>query len=178
MSRYDWPDEFKRVYGAGLKRYQAGQKSPRNLFDGEDLAFLATIGCSGQELFDFIDDGERYGEPSYEDTLLVTSVRREYFIQVLKGGSGGPVVDMASLPAKSAAIDGIPWLLRLIEKARAKLNGTMPDELMYGCGGDRPFLRNMNVPLADFLRVVWQHGDNDRAIIDFVKQSAAQREIK
>ena len=44
---------------------------------------------------------------------------------------------------------------------------------MYGCGGDRPFLRSMNVELAEFLRMVWAFGDNDRAIIDYVKERAA-----
>lgn len=178
MSHYDWSAEFKRVYHEGAARYRAGQTSQGKMFGEENLEFLRSIGCSAQELFDFIEDGVRYGEPSYEDALLVTSVRREYFIHVLKGQSGGPVAEMSSLPAKSAAVDGIAWLPRLIVKARLKLLGTMPDDLMYGCGGDRPFLRRMNVPLADFLRVVWANWDNVGAVIDFFKKKAADLEKK
>ena len=80
---------------------------------------------------------------------------------------------MDALPPKKEAVDGIEWLPRLIVKARAKLRGEMPAELMYGCGGDRPFLQEMNVELAEFLQVVWLFGDDDRAIIDYVKARAA-----
>jgi hypothetical protein len=81
---------------------------------------------------------------------------------------------MDSLPAKTAEVDGIPWLPRLIEKARAKLRGEMPPELMYGCGGDRPFLRRMNVELAEFLRLVWDAKNDERRILDYVKQRKAK----
>ena len=82
---------------------------------------------------------------------------------------------MDSLPAKKDEVDGIPWLPRLIEKARAKLRGEMPPELMYGCGGDRPFLRSMNVELAEFLRLVWICESDNRRIVDYVKQKRATR---
>ena len=68
-------------------------------------------------------------------------------------------------------MDGIAWLPRLIVKARAKLRGEMPPELMYGCGGDRPFLRGVNIHLADFLRVVWAAGEDDRRVVEHVKRT-------
>ena len=82
---------------------------------------------------------------------------------------------MADLPAKSDAVDGIAWLPRLIMKARLKLRGEMPTELMYGCGGDRPFLHGMNLTLAEFLTLVRDAGDDDRRIIAAVKKSAPRR---
>ena len=85
---------------------------------------------------------------------------------------------MESLPAKAKEVDGIAWLPRLIEKARAKLRGEMPAELMYGCGGDRPFLRSMNVELSEFLRLVWICGEDDRRIIDYVKARRAELQAK
>lgn len=45
----------------------------------------------------------------------------------------------------------------------------MPPDLMYGCGGDRPFLRGMNIELSEFLRLVWSAGGDHRKIIDYVK---------
>jgi hypothetical protein len=173
MSTYDWPEQFKAVYDAALARYSGGERSPQKLFSKSDLAFLASIGCTAQELFDFIDDGVRYGEPSFETTLLTTAVRRDYFLLVQNGIPTGKIVSIDDLPAKRDEVDGIPWLPRLIVKARAKLRGEMPDELMYGCGGDRPFLRSMNVELAEFLRWVWICGDDDRRIVDYVKKRRA-----
>ena len=69
-------------------------------------------------------------------------------------------------------MDGIAWLPRLIVKARVKLRGEMPADLMYGCGGDRPFLDDMNMNLPGFLKLVWECGDDDRRIINAVKKSA------
>jgi hypothetical protein len=174
MSEYDWPQRFKEVYDAGLGRYEKGERAPGKLFSKSELEFLASIGCTAQELFDFIDDGVRYGEPSFETTLLTTAVRRDYFLLEQKGVHSKKEIDMDALPSKSQEVDGIAWLPRLIEKARAKLRGEMPADLMYGCGGDRPFLRSMNVELAEFLRLVWLCGDDNRKIIEYVKKRRAE----
>src|SRR5436305_1836710 len=72
MSSYDWPQRFKKVWDAASKRYHAGERNPQKLFSKSELEFLGSIGCAAQELFDFIDDGVRYGEPSFETTLLMT----------------------------------------------------------------------------------------------------------
>jgi hypothetical protein len=93
----------------------------------------------------------------------------------MHGKPTGQVVPMSTLPAKSDVVDGISWLPRLIEKARIKLRGEMDPNLMYGCGGDRPFLRRHGMTLPEFLQLVWDKGDDDRAIVDAVKQAAAVR---
>jgi hypothetical protein len=173
MSNYDWHERFKQVYDAGLARYHKGERNPPRLFGKNELEFLASIGCSAQELFDFIDDGVRYSEPSFETTLLTSAVRRDYFLLVQNGVPSANVISMDDLPSKKDEVDGIAWLPRLIVKARVKLRGEMPPDLMYGCGGDRPFLRSMNVELAEFLRLVWLCGDDDRKIIDYVKRRRA-----
>jgi len=169
MSNYDWPAQFRKVYDAASQRYSKGARDPQALFSKADLEFLGSIGCSAQELFDFIDDLARYGEPDYETTLLTIAVRRDYFLLVQNGVPTGKTAAMSSLPSKTAEVDGIAWLPRLIEKARIKLRGEMPPELMYGCGGDRPFLRSMNVELAEFLRLVWICGDDNARIVQYVK---------
>jgi hypothetical protein len=171
----NWQTPFRAVWDRAVKAWQAGRRSPKTLFNGEDTAFLATIGCTPQELFDFVDDGQRYGEPDFETTLAVAAIRRDYFRNVMNGKPTGRTISMDDLPAKSAQVDGIAWLPRLIEKARAKLRGEMPADLMYGCGGDRPFVRDMNMTLAEFLKLVWDCGDDRRRIIDTVKKSAGRR---
>lgn len=170
MNSYDWPLEFKKAYLAATQRYQSGERSPAKLFSKNELNFLASIGCTAQELFDFIDDKARYDEPDYETTLLITAVRRDYLMLEQNGVHSSKQISMDDLPAKTDAVDGIEWLPRLIEKARAKLRGEMPPDLMYGCGGDRPFLRSVNVEPSEFLRLVWQAGNDNRKIIDYVKQ--------
>jgi hypothetical protein len=172
MNDQDWRTEFRRVWERGVAAWQAGRKSPATLFTPEDTAFLRGIGCTAQELFDFVDDHERYGEPDVETTLAVTALRRDYFLNVLHGKSTGRIVPMEALPPKTQEVDGIAWLPRLIVKARVKLRGEMPDDLMYGCAGDRPFLREKNMTLPQFLQLVWDCGDDDRRIINTVKKCA------
>jgi len=172
MSDNDWQTRFREVYDRGIAAWNAGGRTPQTMFSAADTAFLAAIGCTAQELFDFVDDFQRYGEPDYATTLAVTAIRRDYFLNVMGGRPSGRVATMESLPAKTAAVDGIAWLPRLIAKARLKLRGEMPADLMYGCAGDRPFLRKMNMDLPRFLKLVWECGDDNRRIVEAVKKSA------
>ncbi|MFA6544674.1 MAG: DUF5069 domain-containing protein [Limisphaerales bacterium] len=176
MSDTGWQQEFRGVWDRAVTAWHAGRRTPGSMFSAADKAFLAGIGCTAQELFDFVDDAQRYnGDPDYETALGVTAIRRDYFLNVLGGKSTGRIATMESLPAKSAEVDGIAWLPRLIVKARLKLRGEMPADLMYGCAGDRPFLRRMNMTLPQFLELVRDLGDDDRRIVDTVKQAAKLR---
>lgn len=169
MKNSHWQEEFRAIYAAGAEAYKGGKRTPGAMFDATQRASLATIGCSTQELFDFVEDGLRYGEPDYDTALLITSVRRDYFLQVQKGVLSTRLIDMDRLPAKSAAVAGIVWLPRVIQKAYAKLRGEMPPELMYCCGGDREFFERVNIHPADFLRYAWSAGDDQDRIVRFVQ---------
>ena len=168
----NWESEFKSTFDRAVAAWSAGRRNPINLLEKRDQEFLASIGCTPQELFDFVDDLQVYGEPDYETTLAITRIRREYFLNVMGGKPSSTLAKMSDLPSKSAQIDGIPWLLRLISKARLKLKGEMPADLMYGCGGDRPFVRQMKTDLPAFLKLVWDSGADDRRIVDTVKRQA------
>ncbi len=170
----DWKSEFRNVWERGVIAWKAGRRAPRTMFEARDVAFLASIGCTAQELFDFVDDALRYDDLEFETALAVTAIRREYFLEVMHGKSTGRIVPMGELPAKAAKVDGIAWLPRLIAKARIKLRGEMDPNLMYGCAGDRPFLRDHNMTLPQFLQLVWDNENDDRAIIDAVKKSAGR----
>ncbi len=145
------------------------------MFSTEDAAFLASIGCSTQELFDFVDDFLVYGEPDIESVLAIQTIRRDFFLNQLQGKASSQVASMDSLPPKTASVEGFPWLPRAIAKARLKLRGEMPPDLMYGCGGDRAFFSKVKMPLPRFLEVVRDAGDNNRIIIDAIKASAEKR---
>ena len=168
----DWKTEFRNVWDRAVSAWRIGRRSAATMFPAEDAAFLASIGCTTQELFDFVDDSLGYDDLDFQTALEVTEIRRYYFLNEMGGKPTGRVVPMAALPAKSAEVDGIAWLPRLIEKARIKLRGEMNPDLMYGCAGDRPFLRKHGMTLPQFLRLVRECGTNDRAIIDAVKAAA------
>jgi len=172
MNTDHWQTEFRNLYDRGTLAWKRGRKEPDTMFNDADAAFLATIGSTRRELFDFIDDEQRYGEPDFKTALEVAAIRRDYFLNVLGGKSTGRTISMDDLPPKKLEVDGIPWLPRIIEKARAKLRGEMPDDLMYDCGGDRDFLRSVKMGAPQFLKLVWECGNNDRRIIDAVKKSA------
>ncbi len=172
MEHYDFHKEFRALYDKAAKQYAAGKREAAALFSKHELAFLLSIGSRAQDLYDYAEDASNYGEPDFETALLVQAVRRSYFQLVQKGEPSKVLVDEATLPAKTEAVRGIEWLPRLIPKARAKLRGELPATLMYGCGGDRRFFKQHDIHPSEFLQVVWQAGDNDKAIVDWVARRA------
>jgi len=160
-----WESRLSELWHTALARYRKGRTSPRSLFEPDEDAFLREIGCSAQELFDFVEDHEGWGEPDLDVVLAVQRIRHRYLHEVLQGRPPGPPPPAGSLPAKTDAVRGIAWLPRLIVKARLKLRGEVPPELMYGCGGDRPFLRKAGMSLAEFLQLTWDSGDDDNALV-------------
>ncbi|NQU12207.1 DUF5069 domain-containing protein [bacterium] len=175
MARYDWTQQFRTLYEQAVAAYEAGNREPATLFNKSRTAFLASLGCIPQELYDFAEDWCTGQEPDFGTVVLITAVRRDYFLVIQKGKPSGQTIRMEDLPPKDAVVAGFAWLPRIIAKARAKLRGEMPAELMYGCGGDRGFLRRVDIHPADFLRQVWAAGDDDQKIIDHVKKSAPKR---
>jgi len=174
MSAKDWTTTFREIYDQAVERYRAGGRRPEDLFDHEGREFLAGMGCAPQEIFDFVEDWCEDEEPGFETVRDITAVRREYFLQEQNGVPSRQRVSASDLPPKHAELHGLAWLPRIIEKARAKLKGEMPPELMFGCGGDRPFLRRVNIRPAEFLRTVWNAGDDNESIASFVKQRAGR----
>ncbi len=164
-----WEARFRAVYDRAMAVFRSGRCSAATLCDPADTTFLRDSGCTVQELYDFIEDAVDYGEPDFETVLEVQRIRRDWFLGPMRGEWTGTVVPMSELPAKTDAVDGIAWLPRLIVKARLKLRGEMPSDLMYGCGGDRPFLRRMGMTLPGFLELVRDRGEDDRAIVDAVQ---------
>jgi hypothetical protein len=168
MSDYDWAERFREVHAHAVRTCESGKRDPEAMFDRGQVDFLRAIGCSPQEVYDFAEDWCSAGEPAGDTVLLITAVRRDYFLQAQGGKPPGRAIAMDRLPPKDAALGGLPWLPRIIEKARAKLRGEMPPELMYGCGGDRAFLMGVGMHPADFLRLVWAAGADTQRIVDQV----------
>lgn len=172
MNDAAWEKQFRAVYERGVVAWQAGSRKPGTMFKAEDVGFLESIGCTAQELYDFVDDALLDGEPDFATILAIQAIRRDYLLNEMKGLLRGKQAAMSDLPPKWQEVDGIAWLPRIIVKARLKLRGEMPDDLMFGCGGDRPFVRRMKTTLPDFLQQVRECGSDDRRIIDTLKRNA------
>lgn len=139
------------------------------MFTTKQVVFLGTLGATGQELFDYVEDFCRYSEPPYEQILAVTAIRRCFFEEIQHGIPSQFEIDPNELPSKTEELAGIRWLPRIIAKARAKLRGELDASTMYGCGGDRPFVERIGMSLSEFLQLVWDAEGDDQKIIDAVK---------
>ncbi len=172
MSDYAWDAAFTELFERCLARYRSGDADFENYYSDDDLAFLESIGYQPREFFDFVEDFAEWGDPTLANAILIASVRRDYRREVMRGERSGSILDPSTLPAKTAEIDGIAWLPRILVKARAKLRGELDPDTMYCCGGDRAFLRRHDIAPADFLRAVWAAGDDDAKAIDYVKRNS------
>ena len=128
----NWKIRFREVFDAGAQRRKEGCNEPGAMFESAELAFLESIGCSAQEMFDFCDDYVGWDDVIYEHVEALQAVRYEYFVQELGSQSASYRMEMGEFPPKDAEVEGIAWLPRLIVKARAKLAGQLPADLMYG----------------------------------------------
>jgi hypothetical protein len=172
MGNYDWTHAFRQCWEKAVEAYREGNREPATYFDASEIAYLAGIGCSAQEVYDFAEDWVTSQEPSFDTALLVTAARRDFFLVMQRSQVSQRVVSVDSFPPKDAELAGFVWLPRIILKARSKLHGEMPAELMYCCGGDRAFLKKVNIHPADFLRVVWASREDEGRIVDYVKKSS------
>ena len=168
MSNYAWDSQFTELFDRCLTRYRGGDTDYSSYYTDADLSFLASIGYKPRELFDFVEDHGDGGEPSIATAVMVASVRRDYLRTVMKGQLSDLEVTPDQLPPKDSELEGVRWLPRILVKARAKLRGELNPEIMYGCGGDRRFLREHDIAPADFLRAVWASNGDDSKVLAYV----------
>ena len=167
---HDYQQNLAQIWHDAVERYQNGQVSPAGFLSEEELEFIASIGMNVMDVFDFAEDWVREGTPDLGLFLLIHDARRDYFLREQGGQPSVQQLDSSKLPAKTEAIRGIPWLLRIIPKARAKLRGELPPDTMFCCGGDRNFFQTNEIHPSEFLRVVRDAGDNDQAIINWATE--------
>ena len=166
----NWRATFRKIYEETLTLYQVGHREPNDLMRVSSREFLASIGMKAHEFFDFVEDWQQDGEPDFETILRIAAIRRNYFLEVQGGKNSPQEIPLSAFPSGNLTLGGLPWLPRIIVKARAKLQGKMPQEIMYGCGADRPFLRSVGIHPAEFLQMVWDAGNDDQTIVEHVLQ--------
>jgi hypothetical protein len=164
-----WNDTFLTLFDRCVAEFQSGNLKFESYYSPEDLSFLASIGCKPREFFDFVEDLCGEGQPSISTALLVAAARRDYFLAVQKGIPSGELLTADDLPTFGDEFKGIAYLPRVLAKGRAKLRGELDPDLMFGCGGDRNFLKNQgNIHMADFLRHLWAAGDDDEKMANWI----------
>jgi len=173
MKHYDFAKKFGALHDYAVALYAVGKRAADMYFTADETAWLAANGLTAQNLYDYAEDFSASGEPGPGLALAIELVRRDYFLNEQHGRPSRVVLDEASMPPKSAAVRGIEWLPRLLPKARAKLHGELPPTLMFCCGGDRAFFKQHDILPAEFLALVWRHGDNDDAIVEWVARRTA-----
>ncbi len=173
MTHYTWQKELREIYESATLRFRDGVRDAEGCFSPDEKTALATIGLKPINVFDYVEDCVNHGEPDWETFVLVAAARRDYFLYEQNGESSGTNLDSSELPPKSDAMDGIEWLPRIIKKAECFLSGGLCNDIMYGCGGDRNFLKTNQIHPADFLRMIWAARGDQQKVLDFVKQHAA-----
>ncbi len=170
-----WTTRLRTIYDNAVSMYRQGRRNDETYFSPEDNRFLASIGLKPINVYDYVEDFVSRGEPDWETYLLIVAVRRDYFIFEQKRAASTNEIRPDELPAKRAKLNGISWLPRIIRKARCFLEGDLCHDIMYGCGGDRHFLREHMLHPADFLREVWAAKGDDQKILRFVQESEKYR---
>jgi hypothetical protein len=165
-----WNDRFNALFERVADSYRKGDFDYETGYSAEEVSFLESIGCKKREFFDFVEDFVDEGEPSPGTALLVAAVRRDHLLVEQKGKASGKSVTRDELPNFGEDLDGIPYLPRILVKARAKLRGELDPDVMYGCGGDRNFLaKNGGIHPADFLRHVWASDGDESKVVAWIR---------
>jgi Domain of unknown function (DUF5069) len=168
-----WDDTFMALFIRCTAEYRSGNEDFKSYYLPEDLTFLASIGYQPREFFDFIEDFCGEGLPSHSTALLVAAVRRDYFLTIQKSICSETVLTRDDIPSFGDELGGMAYLPRIIAKGRAKLRGELHPDLMFGCGGDRNFLKkNGDIHLADFLRHLWAAGTDDAKLVSWIQSQA------
>ncbi len=69
--------------------------------------------------------------------------------------------------SRHLAMGGVPWLPRITDKARAKLQGTIGDYI-YPCPADRKFLERLGISAEQFTEII-ASCTTDEEVIERVK---------
>jgi hypothetical protein len=172
-----WNDQFLKLYRESVEKYRGGNDDFHSYYTPDDIDFLASIGYKPRELFDFVEDLVDAGEPTESTALLIASVRRDYFLTVQQGIPSKRKITTDELPTFGDSLEeapDLPYLPRILAKGRAKLKGELDPDIMFGCGGDRNFLKNNgNIHPADFLRHIWAGGDSNQHIVAYIQAQSA-----
>jgi hypothetical protein len=164
-----WNDTFMALFDRCVDEYRRGNSDFETHYQPCDRRFLESIGYKTREFFDFVEDFCEEGLPTPTTALLVAAVRRDYLLTHPETAHPAKLLTRDDIPTFGDELMGMAYLPRILAKARAKLRGELDPDLMFGCGGDRKFLREHgDIHPADFLRRVWAAKDDDQMLAEWV----------
>lgn len=169
MELNHWTKQLHSLYDQAVVLYKNGQRDAATFFDAAGTEYLNSIGLKPIHIYDYAEDFNNSGEPDWDTVLLMVAARRDYFIHEMHGKWTAASIKQSDLPPKDATYENIEWLPRIIPKAKAYLEGALPPEIMYCCGGDRKFLKANRLHPADFLRVVWATKADKDQLAKYIK---------
>lgn len=172
MNSYTWTSELRSLYDKALDLYRGENREVTTYFTPEEVSELSAIGLKPIHVYDYVEDFVKAGDPGWETFLLVAAVRRDYFLHEQQRMSKVAELSSDELPAKTDAIEGIEWLPRIIRKAQCFLEGGLCHDIMYGCGGDRRFLKSHAIHSADLLRVVWASKGDSAKVLEYLRKTS------
>jgi hypothetical protein len=164
----DWIHRFRTLFEQKVASYKKGKRNAEDMFSKEENVFLCSIGATPQEIYDFVEDWCDDGEPDPDMVVEITKIRRDVFLNDQQGQYSKYIKITDLFPPREAKLAGLEWFPRIIEKARAKLLGELPSDLMYSCGADRNFLKKVNLDPIEFLKLVREAGDDVDHIVKVV----------
>jgi len=161
---YDLAAELHEFWKKAEALYRDGNRNPDEYFDPTETEALSALGLGVMDIYDYVEDFVSLGEPDFGSFLLVTVERIFYFLDEMGGEPSRERVDADQLPPKTEAVSGIEWLPRILVKGRGKLRGELPADIMFGCGGDRKFLKSCGIHPAEFLRKIRSSNSDEEVI--------------
>lgn len=170
-----WDHTFLNLFDRCVATFHSGNRNFGSYYSPDDLRFLDAIGYKTREFFDFVEDHCDEGDPSASTSLLVAAVRRDYYLNVQNRSSSERLLTANDIPTFGDALNDIAYLPRILAKGRAKLRGELDPDLMFGCGGDRHFLKKHGqLHPADFLRQVWAARDDDQKLVSWIMEQSSE----
>lgn len=162
------PTPFRTLHSEAVASYRSGCRDAALLLSSASLALLCEAGLTAQVLFDYAEDFSRSGWPDCGDFVGVAEIRQAEFLGKMRGQWPSAPLPEKSLPPKAAEWAGIAWLPRITAKAQCFLEGSLTPEIMYGCSGDRAFLKERGLTLPGFLAAVRDAQGDPKRVLDYV----------
>lgn len=162
---------LSKIHTWAVEAYRAGQRDADALVMPEHRDFLKRIGVSSQVVKDYAEDFVKHAAPDAATFIAVAEARKQFFHTTQRSIPATRIVQEPELPLREEQWDGIPWLPRIAMKARCFLEGTLCDDVMYGCGGDRRFIAEHHLSLPGFLEIVRGSEGAPEKIVAAVKAS-------
>lgn len=163
------PTPFPALHSEAVEAYRSGCRQADSLLSSASLALLREAGLTAHILFDYAEDFSRYGWPTCEDFVGVAGIRYAEFVGKFQSTWPAAPVPEKSLPPKTAEWAGIAWLPRITTKALCFLEGSLAPEIMYGCSGDRAFLKERGLTLPGFLAAARDAQGDQKKVLDYVR---------